>query len=46
MEVARYLNISNRTLESYEERIREISINVFYKLMQLYEVSDITDFFD
>ena len=46
VEVARYLNISDRTLESYEEGIREISINMFYKLIQLYEVSDITCFFN
>ena len=46
VEAARYLNISDRTLESYEEGTREISINIFYKLIQLYEVSDITDFFN
>lgn len=46
VEVTRYLNISDRKLESYEEGTREIFINTFYKLMQLYEVSDITDFFN
>ncbi len=46
IEVARYLNISDKTIESYEDGIREIPITKFYKLMQLYEVSDITDFFN
>jgi len=46
VEVARFLSISDKTIEAYEEGIREIPISKFYKLMQLYEVSDITDFFN
>lgn len=46
VEVARFLSISDKTIEAYEEGIREIPITKFYKLMQLYEVDDITDFFN
>ena len=44
VEVARFLSISDKTIEAYEEGNREIPITKFYKLMQLYEVDDITDF--
>ncbi len=43
-EVCRYLDIVERTLQAYEEGSREISINNFNKLMQLYGVGDIPDF--
>lgn len=43
-EVCRYLGIAERTLQAYEEGSREISINNFNKLMQLYGVGDISDF--
>ncbi|MCQ2797700.1 MAG: helix-turn-helix domain-containing protein [Bacilli bacterium] len=43
-DVCRYLGIAERTLQAYEEGDREISINYFYKLMQLYGVGDISDF--
>lgn len=42
-EVCRYLDIAERTLQAYEEGSREISINNFNKLMQLYIVGDISD---
>ena len=35
-EVCRYLDIAERTLQAYEEGSREISINNFNKLMQVY----------
>lgn len=41
-EVCRYLDIAERTLQSYEEGSREIGINNLYKLMQLYGVGDIS----
>lgn len=43
-EAARYAGINPRTLRCYEDGEREISIISFYKLMQLYEVGDISDF--
>lgn len=43
-EAARYAGINARTLRCYEDGEREISIISFYKLMQLYEVEDISDF--
>lgn len=43
-EVCRYLDIAERTLQAYEEGSREISINNFNKLMQLYGAGDISDF--
>ena len=43
-EAARLLGISDNTLRSYEDGKREIGITLFYKLMQLYEVGDISDF--
>ena len=39
-EAARYLEISENTLRSYEDGTRIIRIDIFYKLMQLYEVDD------
>ena len=39
----KYLDIAERTLQAYEEGSREISINNFNKLMQLYIVGDISD---
>ena len=43
-EAARLLGISDNTLRSYEDGKREIGITLLYKLMQLYEVGDISDF--
>jgi len=43
-EAARFAGINPRTLRCYEDGEREISIIAFYKLMQLYEVGDISDF--
>lgn len=42
--VARFADINVRTLRSYEDGEREIGVIAFYKLMQLYEVGDISDF--
>ena len=41
-EVCRYLDIAERTLQSYEEGSREIGINNLYKLMQLYGAGDVS----
>lgn len=43
-EVARYAGINPRRLRCYEDGEREISIISFYKLIQLYEIGDISDF--
>lgn len=45
-EAARYLGIAEKTLKSYEDGEREIGINTFIKLVQLYEVGDISNFFN
>lgn len=44
-DIARYLGIADRTLRSYEDGIREIGIKSLYKLIQLYGIGDISDFF-
>lgn len=44
-EAARYLGIAERTLKSYEDGEREISINTFFKIVQLYEVGDVSNLF-
>lgn len=45
-ELARYIGVSERILKSYENGEREIGIITFYKLMQFYQVSEISDFFN
>lgn len=42
---SRYLEIAERTLRSYEDGDREIGVKSLYKMMQLYQVGDISDFF-
>ena len=44
-EAARYVGIAERTLKAYEDGEREIGINALYKLMRLYGVGDISNFF-
>ena len=43
-EAARFAGVNQRTLRSYEDGERKIRIITFYKLVQLYEVVDISDF--
>ena len=43
-DISRYLGIAERTLRSYEDGVREIGIKSLYKLIQLYEIGDVSDF--
>lgn len=44
-DIAWYLGITDRTLRSYEDGAREIGIKSLYKLIQLYGIGDVSDFF-
>ena len=44
VEAAKILGVSEHTLRSYEDGVRTIKIDLFYKIMQLYQVGDISDF--